>query len=311
MDPKNTVHGTIKLLDQDDHLETWIQRFMVDRKISGLAAGTLWFYKSKLNLLIRFCESQAITSIKQIDANTIRDLLQWLEVTGHNPGGRHAVYRSTKTFLRWWFEEIEPDHWQDPFKKVKPPKLSQIPLEPVSTETVKILLATCKVNDLFGSRDRSIILLLLDTGIRANELLDLTLGDMDLVAGAALIRQGKGGKFRTVFFGKSCRRSIRSYLKLRADKNPYLVVSADAEQLTYSGLRGMIIRRSRLAGINAPALHDFRRAFALGMLRNGIDVYTLQKLMGHADLQVLRTYLAQNNNDLAEAHKRCGLADRL
>ena len=98
---------------------------------------------------------------------------------------------------------------------------------------------------------------------------------------------------------------------MRADKIPYLFTTIDNEPFTYFGLRGMITRRSKYAGIDPPALHDFRRAFALGMLRNGVDIYTLQKLMGHADLQVLRTYLAQNNNDLAAAHKRFGLADRL
>jgi len=49
-------------------------------------------------------------------------------------------------------------------------------------------------------------------------------------------------------------------------------------------------------------LHDFRRAFALNYLRNGGDIYNLQKLMGHADLQVLRRYLAQTTEDLKIAH---------
>lgn len=311
MDAKTGVQRPITFYDQDDHLGIWLQRFLVDRKISGFSKGTIGFYTCKLGLLIRFCESQAITNIKQIDANVIRDLLQWLEITGHNPGGRHAVYRTSKTFIRWWINEMEPDDYQDPFKKVKPPKLIKTPLEPVSMEKVKELLKTCKQDELIGSRDRSIILLLIDTGIRANELINITLDDVDLLTGSALIRQGKGGKFRTVFFGKICRRSIKAYLKMRNDQSQYLFVTADNEPFTYFGLRGMINRRSKYAGIDPPALHDFRRAFALGMLRNGVDIYTLQKLMGHADLQVLRTYLAQNNSDLAAAHKRFGLADRL
>ncbi|NLF02023.1 MAG: site-specific integrase, partial [Anaerolineales bacterium] len=60
-----------------------------------------------------------------------------------------------------------------------------------------------------------------------------------------------------------------------------------------------------------PTLHSFRRAFALACLRNGIDVYSLQRLMGHADLSVLRRYLAQTEADLQQAHAQGGPVDRL
>jgi integrase/recombinase XerD len=60
---------------------------------------------------------------------------------------------------------------------------------------------------------------------------------------------------------------------------------------------------------NKPKLHAFRRAFALNMLRNGVDIFVLQRLMGHADLQVLRRYLAQNDQDNQLAHMRGGPVD--
>jgi len=60
-----------------------------------------------------------------------------------------------------------------------------------------------------------------------------------------------------------------------------------------------------LAGLkDIPTPHDFRRAFALIMLRNGVDIFALQKLMGHSDLQVLRRYLAQTDQDIQTAHMR-------
>lgn len=72
--------------------------------------------------------------------------------------------------------------------------------------------------------------------------------------------------------------------------------------MTYWGLNEIIRRRANEAGIEKPHLHDFRRAFGLKFLRNGGDIYSLQKLMGHTDLQVLRRYLAQTNEDLMIAH---------
>lgn len=73
--------------------------------------------------------------------------------------------------------------------------------------------------------------------------------------------------------------------------------------MEYGGLRAIRTRRARLAGVKAPSLHSFRRAFAINMLRAGVDVFSLQKLMGHANLQVLRRYLAQTTEDIAQAHR--------
>ena len=77
--------------------------------------------------------------------------------------------------------------------------------------------------------------------------------------------------------------------------------------MTYTALalRGLLRLRGYAAGLRQiPTPHDFRRAFALIMLRNGVDIFALQKLMGHSDLQVLRRYLAQTDEDIHTAHMR-------
>lgn len=80
-------------------------------------------------------------------------------------------------------------------------------------------------------------------------------------------------------------------------------MTVHGERWQYVGLREMIKRRAFLTGVVPPRIHDFRRGFALECLRNGEDVYSLQKLMGHADLQVLQRYLAQTTEDIQAAHK--------
>lgn len=99
--------------------------------------------------------------------------------------------------------------------------------------------------------------------------------------------------------------------QLRQDTSPALWVTKMGTQLTYDSLREIIRRRARKANVKDPALHSFRRAFALMSLRAGMDVYSLQRLMGHSDLLVLRRYLAQTEADLHEAHKKAGPVDRL
>ncbi len=105
-------------------------------------------------------------------------------------------------------------------------------------------------------------------------------------------------------------RAMRAYARVRPDGAPNLFLSKYHDRLTYDGLRELLGRRAELAQLaRHPTLHGFRRAFALNMLRNGADVFSLQRLMGHADLQIMRRYLAQTNDDGQAAHMRASPVD--
>jgi integrase/recombinase XerD len=125
---------------------------------------------------------------------------------GHNPGGQHAAYRVLKTFLRWYEFEAEPEGWRNPITKVKAPRLTEEPMEPVDVQDVNKMACACD-GSFLGRRDKAVLLFLLDTGLRARELLQLDLEDIDLVSGSVLVRLGKGRKPRTVFLGQSNKES--------------------------------------------------------------------------------------------------------
>jgi len=302
-DFKMQDQGTI-VLSQHDYIPILVESFLIDRRAQGLSASTIDFYRKKLKYFLAYCDAQAITQISQLTSDLIRRYLIDL-VEMHNQGGVHACFRPLRTLLYWVeSEEIMPAAWKNPMRKVKAPKVSAETIEPVSIQDVTALLATCTAG-FSGMRDKAIILTLLDTGARAQEFLDLNLEDMDLASGSALIRKGKGRKPRMVFLGRKSRRAIRAYLRHRRDANLAVWATKDGDRLTYSALRGIVRRRALLAGLTGePALHDFRRAFAINMLRSGVDIFALQKLMGHADLQVLRRYLAQTDQDLQISHLR-------
>lgn len=303
MESNNNNQWSIPKYSLNSYLPDAIDAFLIDRKAQNLSNGTIHFYRSKFRLLLKFCDSQQITQVEQINPNLIRTYLFWLRETGHSEGGVHAGYRTLRAFLRWWGDEVEPENWKNPINKVKAPKLDIQPLEPVELDKVKKLIDSCP-NTFEGLRDKAIFYALLDTGARANELLAMDSKDLNIVTGEILIKKGKGGKPRSVFVSKKSKKAIRQYLKLRNDDNPAFWVKANGERLTYWGLVDLLDARSKAAKIDRPSLHDFRRAFALNMLRNGVDIYSIQLLMGHADLQVLRRYLKQNTDDLAQAHKR-------
>lgn len=297
------VQRTLSILEQETHIITWVEAFLVDRRVSGVSKGTLVFYRVKIKYFTDYCESQVITKITEITPNLIRQYLIYLENKGHNPGGIHACYRTLRTFLYWWEKELEPDGWKNPIRKVKAPKLEDKIIEPVDLKTVKALEDVCDRKSFSGARDCAIFLCLLDTGARAQEFLDMNLESINQVTGEILIRHGKGGKPRIVFLGRKSRKAVRCYLKFRKDGSNAIWVTHEGDRLSYSGLRGILNRRSKLACVEKPSLHDFRRAFALNMLRAGVDIFSLQKLMGHANLQVIQRYLAQTSEDIAIAHR--------
>jgi integrase/recombinase XerD len=174
------------------------------------------------------------------------------------------------------------------------------------------MVKACLHNTFTGDRDTAILLCLLDTGARANEFLSINLDDINQARGDILIRQGKGRKPRTVYIGKQSKRALRRYLNHRKDESTALWVThprCGSERLSYDGLREILTRRAQKAGVEEPSLHDFRRAFALAMLRNGTDIFTLAKLMGHEGISVLQRYLKQTNVDTEEAHRRAGPVD--
>lgn len=274
----------------DFHIWGVIDAFLKDKQVINLHAGTLNFYRHKLRLFRDFCDGQQVTMLSQVDTTLLRDFMLKMSET-HNPGGCHAIFRAVRSLLIWYGNEVEPEGWRNPIRKLKPPRLDARILEPVELSDISLLLSRC------NQRDKAIILTLLDTGLRAAELLALNIEDANLLTGEIHVRCGKGGKPRTVYIGRTTRRAIRAYLRARRDNYPYLWLTKDGDRLTYWGLRAMLKRRANDAGIPAPHPHAFRRAFALNMLRSGVDVFTLQRLMGHADLQVLRRYLALTDAD--------------
>jgi site-specific recombinase XerD len=288
-----------------------VNSFILGRKAQNLSDGTIRFYMTKMELLTGFLVKLEISQISDITPQTIRDYLIYLEEKGHNAGGIHAAYRALKAFLNWWEGEFEPSNWKNPIKKVRAPKVPLEILEPVKSDEAIKLLAVCNIKSLLGLRDCAIILTLMDTGVRASELLALTRKDLDLRSGKIVIRKGKGGKFRIVFISEKTQQVIKRYLEERSDFSSYLWITKINSQLQYSGLRQIIRRRAKDANIEPPSLHSFRRFFALQMLRSGVDIFSLQRLMGHSDIQILRRYLQQTEQDIRSAHELGGPVNNL
>lgn len=287
--------------------------FLADLKSSQRRETTRRFYQQKLTPFLSYLNERGVNSAASLNSAAIRGYMLALAET-HTPGGCHAYWRAIRAFTRFLLREGVLE--RDPMAALRAPRVDQEPLEPVALADIQAMVATCcgTARDL---RDGSILLSLLDTGLRAGEAIALNIGDLNLGDGALLIRTAKNRTPRMVFVGAAARRALARYLRLRPeaqrDDPLWLAYHRDgaASRLTYSGLREIIRRRARLAGLQPPTLHSFRRAFAIEMLRNGADLISLSRMMGHGSLPVLRRYLRQDKNDLAAVHRLCSPADRL
>jgi integrase/recombinase XerC len=290
-------------------LEEDVGDFLLDRRARNLSPRTVEFYANELRYLTQYLAAAGATETAAVTPAHIRGYL--LELSSRrNAGGVAAAFRALRAFFTWW--KVETDAPVSPITKVSPPRVPRQPLQPVPIASIVAMVGTCRPKTLAGDRDRALLLFLLDSGLRASEVAGLTVGDIDTQYGAVTVRSGKGGKRRTAYVGAKTLRELRRYLKHRdtVATDP-LFAALDGAPLDRYGLRGILRRRAKRAGVPAPPLHSFRRAFALASLRGGMDIYSLQKLMGHASLTVLRQYLAQTEDDLQDAHRRAGPVDHL
>jgi site-specific recombinase XerD len=156
------------------------------------------------------------------------------------------------------------------------------------------------------TRNRAIILLLLDTGLRASELVGLLGCDVDMRNRRIHVVNGKGDKDRLLPFSANTAQAIQRYLMTRADDsmNDPLFVTLDGFALDRISLRRTLHRLGQRAGVADVHPHRFRHTFAIQFLRNGGNMYVLQMLLGHSTLEMCRKYLLLAQTDADETHKR-------
>jgi site-specific recombinase XerD len=279
--------------------------FLLSREAQGVSPGTLRFYGDKLNPFIAFCERTGAPTIDCVTAALVRTFLVELQRAERTPWTLHGHARAIKTFLRF----CAADELIERAPVFVMPKLPKQIMPAFTGAEVRKLLAACTT-----LRDRCIVLVLLDTGLRASELLALNVDDIEAATGLAHVWGGKGGKDRTVYLSARTRRELGRMWREADAAGPHtpLWVNARTElRLTDSGLRQLLERLGRRAGVEHCHPHTFRRTFALTCLREGMNIYVLARLMGHADITVLRQYLDLVQSDLEAAHRAASPVERL
>lgn len=283
---------------------------------SRLAPETIRFYRWGCASFIAWAHDQHIDDLPGVTAPLLREYILDLRTRGRKP----ATVRAAVRVVRSWFifleaEELLPG--KNPMGRVKLPKLSKHILPAVPLADVQRLLEAAKQTPT-PERDAAIILVLVDSGLRASELCGLAWGDVDLISGRVFIRAGKGDKDRYTFLGVLARGALATYRATVEHAGPRDAVFQRAGQhfagggLRYDGLKAILRRLGAAAGVVNCHAHALRRSFAVEMLRDGADLVRLARLMGHENLTMLtKHYLPLLTDDLADSHREHSPGDHL
>jgi integrase/recombinase XerD len=232
-------------------------------------------------------------------------------VTDLLDGGAQAKTADTwlgglKRFAAWLADERELP--SDPLLRMPAPKLDQKVINPLTDDELKRLIEVCHGRSFRDRRDEAIVRLMAETGMRASEVVDLQVADVDLARGLVVVHRGKGGKGRIAPFGPHAATALDRYLRMRrqhADQaDPQLFVGAQRKSFSYWGLAKSLRERAKDAGIEGFHLHLMRHTAATRWLAAGGSEGGLMAVAGWTNRQMLDRYTAATASERAAAEAR-------
>ena len=310
-----------------------IEGFLLAKTVAGASPYTIRNYTAALKRLQDHL-APADPAIADIDAPQLAAFFRWLQTAQfaqHGAVPRPAQRLSAKTvknihttlssLWQWALEEGFVEH--NIVRGIKLPQPPEPVIEPFSTDQIAALLRAAgrsrewsnksgtSTRQHNAGRDRLIILLLLDTGVRVAELCNMQIADIDQqarsirVTGKSRMNSGNG-KMRVVYYSRRTGKVLWRYINADrpASRHDNLILTKDGDPMDRRVLAKTINRIGARAGVPDTHPHRFRHTFAIMFLRNGGDIFSLQRLLGHTTLDMVRRYLRLAQTDIANAHRR-------
>jgi site-specific recombinase XerD len=317
------------MVKQDSiELTALIKHFELFNRTEGKSPMTIDWYNMVLRQFHRFLQEKSkSTSLADLDEIAVREFIAHLQQkrrwennphvprtdTGLTPMTIQDYVRAVRVFFNWLFREGYTS--ENRLAKLKPPKATIKVVEVLTSEEVAKILKCIDPSTPMGARDYAIMVLLLDSGLRCSELAGFAVDDIDIEGGRVKIL-GKGRKERIVPFGATAQRALLRYaLHFRPqpfngiDNNFFL--TPEGRQLTYEGIRMIFRRIAQRSGVKRLHAHLCRHTFATNYLINGGDVFSLQQILGHSTLEMVRRYVSLASVHVTVQHKKFSPMDRM
>lgn len=295
-----TVPGTSERDGEADRIITGFLDYM--RYERDASPNTVRAYRADLLSWTAFCREQE-KPLYPIEQSLLSRYLRRLEAKGISAGTRMRRAACLSAFSKY----LVYDGVVEAIPGLMPLPKREKTLPQIMTEgEIERLLAACEENGgapayrALGLRDRAMIEMAYDCGLRASELCGLRLSDLDETLGVMYVK-GKGSKERIVPYVGSLRGMTARYLResrpilqgaAGREDGGFLFLSARGAPVTRQELWKVVQKRGRRAGISKNRLHPhvLRHSFATHLQRRGMDLRTLQELLGHASIATTEKY---------------------
>ena len=286
--------------------------FIADRRINGCKPKTLAFYHDSAGAFLRFvADSDPHLPVGTV-VNFVTPFFISLQERNLSDTTRHTYWRGVRTFMRFVHSEgYVPDEVRLP--KIKCPVTT---IKPLTNNEVKRVLLAFDANRFTDLRNRTIVHLLVDTGLRLSELVGIDLPNLNLEEGFIFVK-GKGGKERWIPFGSATKQILWGYIKKRADVaqvgEQRFLVTHRGQPLSIRGVQVMFRRladRVKIEGVRLSP-HTLRHSFALLYIEHGGDPFSLQRILGHSTQAMTAKYINMARSNIKTQHNRFSPGDRL
>ncbi len=283
-----------------------IAAFHLSREAQGATAATLRVYRANLD---RFTRTAGVEMLDGLTSGGIEHYLSALRV-GLKPVSVHQHFRVLRAFCRWCVRTGRLP--VDPMAAIAmrcPKTLPRVP----DDNDVRRLLAACDTSPE-GRRNRAMIALAADSGVRKEELRRLRIADVDLGTRLIQVRAGKGQRDGVGFFGEATASMVRAWLAVHPDPRPacFLFVTRQGDQLGPSAFVRILHRLSRRAGLDRLiGPHALRHYAATAVWRRSGDLELVRRVLRHETLQMALRYVAVSQTDLAAKFATASPMDHL
>ena len=313
-----------KLERQDRKISECIEYFELCNQAEGKSAKTIKWYTENLNLFFRYLRSRHLPdSLEAINIKLLREYILYLQnkrVVSKKFGWKkiplssvtiHCHVRVLKVFTNWMVREELTEH--NPAKNLRPPKIVKKVIDILTDEEIYTIFKSFRSGFPTDYRNETIFALLLDTGLRIGELVKLQTSNVHLTEGYLKVI-GKGNKERIVPIGVNAQKFLHRYLfsfRPRDNKRNLVFLSVTGEPLTANSMKLMFSRLAKVSGVLRLHAHLCRHTFATRFLINGGDVFTLQHILGHSTLEMVRHYVNFASTHVVIQHQKYSPLDRL
>lgn len=301
------------------HIAQMVEGFFVVRR-GSYTEQTREGFKYCFSRLARYFGGEH--DFAALTAADIRRYMDYLRTEGL---AERSIHDHLTRLTSLWSFAAEEFKLPNIVREVEKPAFTQKEINPFTQDEIKAMLGAAEWTMVWSTpkgkqvrshrptwrRDLAMLMMMVDIGLRVTEMCKLSVGDYNQENGRLVIRHGKGNKQRVVFLGAAAQRTLWRYMMSRdriKPTDPIFVTSA-IRPLSRGYVMHLVQRMGNNAGVHNAHPHRFRHTFAIQFLRNGGNIFELQRILGHSELDTVKIYLQFAEVDIERAQKANSPAD--